>query len=140
MDELADKGVSRRSALKRIGAGAAVAWTAPVLMSVRTPAFAQTPTCTPGACPECQFGLQCGQNCACVGIPVECFCSDIGTCYFDAPVCETDADCTDITGPGSRCAPCVFDPGCMKTSCWGRCGDQHRIPSGSRIRVVRPSR
>lgn len=38
-------GISRRKVLKRIGAGAAVAWTAPILVSVRTPAFAQTPTC-----------------------------------------------------------------------------------------------
>jgi CHRD domain-containing protein len=39
-------GVSRRRMLKRIGAGAAVAWTAPILTSVRTPAFAQaSPSC-----------------------------------------------------------------------------------------------
>src|SRR2546428_9685181 len=33
--------VSRRRMLKRIGAGAAVAWTVPVLTSMRAPAFAQ---------------------------------------------------------------------------------------------------
>jgi hypothetical protein len=38
-------GISRRRMIKRIGAGAAVAWTAPVLMSVRVPAFAQSPPC-----------------------------------------------------------------------------------------------
>jgi hypothetical protein len=54
MDELAHKGVSRWSALKRIGAGAAIAWTASVLTSIRTPAFAQTAVCAPG-CPECNF-------------------------------------------------------------------------------------
>jgi hypothetical protein len=37
--------ISRRRMIKRIGAGAAVAWTAPVLMSVKTPAFAQSPAC-----------------------------------------------------------------------------------------------
>jgi len=37
--------ISRRRMIKRIGAGAAVAWTAPVLMSVRVPAFAQSPPC-----------------------------------------------------------------------------------------------
>lgn len=37
--------ISRRRMLKRIGAGAAVAWTAPILTSVRVPAFAQYPTC-----------------------------------------------------------------------------------------------
>jgi hypothetical protein len=35
--------VSRRAMLKRIGAGAAVAWSAPVITSIRTPAFAQYP-------------------------------------------------------------------------------------------------
>ncbi|MGH2557363.1 MAG: CHRD domain-containing protein [Actinomycetota bacterium] len=38
-------GISRRRMLKRVGAGAAVAWTAPILMSVRVPAFAQSPVC-----------------------------------------------------------------------------------------------
>jgi CHRD domain len=38
-------GISRRRMIKRIGAGAAVAWTAPVLMTVKTPAFAQSPAC-----------------------------------------------------------------------------------------------
>jgi len=38
-------GVSRRKMLQRIGAGVAVAWTAPIITSVRVPAFAQSPTC-----------------------------------------------------------------------------------------------
>jgi len=38
-------GISRRQMLQRIGAGAAVAWTAPVLMTVKSPAFAQSPSC-----------------------------------------------------------------------------------------------
>lgn len=33
--------ISRRTMLKRLGAGAAVAWSVPVLTSLRTPAFAQ---------------------------------------------------------------------------------------------------
>ena len=32
--------LSRRTILKRVGAGAAIAWTAPVIASVRVPAFA----------------------------------------------------------------------------------------------------
>ena len=39
--DVPEEGVSRRRMLKRIGAGAAVAWTAPILTSIRTPAFAQ---------------------------------------------------------------------------------------------------
>lgn len=37
--------ISRRRLIKRLGTGAAVAWTAPVLLSVRTPAFAASPSC-----------------------------------------------------------------------------------------------
>jgi hypothetical protein len=39
--------VCRRRMLKHVGVGVAVAWTAPVLTSIRTPAFAQaSPACT----------------------------------------------------------------------------------------------
>ena len=37
--------ISRRRMIKRLGAGAAVAWTAPVLLSVKTPAFSASPAC-----------------------------------------------------------------------------------------------
>jgi CHRD domain len=38
--------ISRRKMLKRVGAGVAVAWTAPILTSVRVPAYAQvSPGC-----------------------------------------------------------------------------------------------
>ena len=37
--------ISRRRLIKRLGAGAAVAWAAPVLMSVKVPAFSQSPSC-----------------------------------------------------------------------------------------------
>src|SRR5207249_650607 len=37
--------ISRRHLVKRIGAGAAVAWTAPVLLSLKVPAFAASPAC-----------------------------------------------------------------------------------------------
>jgi hypothetical protein len=38
-----ENGISRRRLIKRIGTGAAVAWTAPILTSLRVPAFAQSP-------------------------------------------------------------------------------------------------
>ena len=40
-------GISRRRMLRRMGAGVAIAWTAPILTSVRVPAYAQV---TPGSC------------------------------------------------------------------------------------------
>jgi hypothetical protein len=140
MDEFADKGVSRRSALKRIGAGAAIAWTAPVLTSIRTPAFAQTTACASG-CPECQFGAPCLNCGACVGIPTECVCADTGICTAPDPICSSDADCEAQCGGPARCAPCVFDPSCVKTSCWCLCPrGQLRIPKGPGTRVIRYSR
>jgi hypothetical protein len=136
MDERAPKGISRRSMLKRIGAGAAIAWSAPVLTSIRTPAFAQYGECAQG-CPTCQFGPPC-RGCACVGVPDECFCSGVGICTFDAPICRQDSDCDAFCGPGGVCAECVFDPGCAETSCWCACGSSpRRIPR--RARVIRPT-
>jgi hypothetical protein len=46
--------VSRRRMLKRIAAGAAVGWSAPVLSSVRTPAFAQYPPPDDRISPTCR--------------------------------------------------------------------------------------
>jgi hypothetical protein len=43
-------GLSRRTMLKRIGAGTAIAWSAPVLSSLRTPAFAGYPPPPDGGC------------------------------------------------------------------------------------------
>lgn len=137
MEEHTPKGISRRSMLKRVGAGAAVAWSAPILTSIRTPAFAQFYVCDPG-CPECQFGAQCGPNCACVGVPDNCFCSNLGACRSPDPICRTDADCEQICA-GGVCAECIFDPSCAETSCWCPCSDgPRRIPRGRRVRVIRP--
>jgi hypothetical protein len=43
-------GISRRRMLRRVGAGVAIAWTAPILTSVRVPAYAQP---SPGVCSMC---------------------------------------------------------------------------------------
>jgi hypothetical protein len=136
-DHQLPKGISRRSMLKRVGAGAAIAWSAPVLTSLRTPAFGQaSPVCAPG-CSQCNFGERCREVCRCVGIPVECFCTSQGACRRDVPICQTDEDCG---APGARCARCVFDPSCVETSCWYPCGGDQRVPQGPGIRVIRPSR
>ena len=116
--EQADRaGISRRRMLKRIGAGAAVALTAPVLTSIRTPAFAAS------GCPVtgCQKGGICdsfvpcggGGRCSCLhttdaGNPT--FCCDTDFVCGDQ-VCETCADCPAgwacITSccPTNTCAP-----------------------------------
>jgi hypothetical protein len=108
--------VSRRRMLKRIGAGTAVVWTAPVLTSIQTPAFAQASPgcdclpfdCSPNAqtCPD--------GNCWCTphhgGGP--CVCFSEGKCF----PCSSDDDCAagrvcaDV-GPNCNCGP--SNTGCV---------------------------
>src|SRR5205807_7940304 len=65
--------VSRRTMLKGVGAGAAIAWSTPILSSLRTPAFARTntgvfPPCDPGeTCAACNVAQACmgNSNCNC---------------------------------------------------------------------------
>jgi hypothetical protein len=120
MEEERQEGqISRRRMLKRVGAGAAVAWAAPVLTSLSSPAFAQY-----GACRNCEPGGSCanqpdcappgsGEFCGCDWTPEgDCFCIDHGSC---GAACGSSADCT-ITG--QRCA---FS--CCGFACQYPCGD-----------------
>jgi hypothetical protein len=105
------KEISRRKMLKRIGAGAAIAWTAPVLTSLRTPAFGQRyAVCAecPG-CGQAGFPAPCGAepSCFCVGTAEGgCFCSNDFGCGATGP-CTTSADCPTgwacQSGPGAGC-------------------------------------
>jgi hypothetical protein len=106
-EELQQDGVSRRTALKRLGAGAAVAWSAPALMSVGTRAFAASPSdACPAPCTTCfsfgnfeNFGFP--DSAACGGVPAPaCMCSGTaeGDCFcaanaFGSGPCTTSADC-----------------------------------------------
>src|SRR2546426_3328048 len=89
-------GISRRRMLKRIGAGAAVAWSAPILTSVRTPAFAQSggSPCDPGAPCDvntpCNFANPCHNgnplcNCWVNAGHNACFCGDLDPCVNHQP-------------------------------------------------------
>jgi len=132
--ESPEAGISRRRMLKRIGAGAAVAWTAPILTSIRTPAFAQSPSCD---CPpfNCESGQQlCENGCFCSphhgGGP--CVCWGGGLCSNQAPICATDADCAPF-GPDLACGDvdpncgCAGSVACLETGdCLSR--SQHRGP------------
>jgi hypothetical protein len=98
--------ISRRRMLKRIGTGAAVAWSAPILTSIRTPAFAQSPPnespCDPGhPCDvPCDPAIPCkDQNPACeCWVRVDgqgCWCGDLDPCSNHTP-CNTNADCLPL--------------------------------------------
>src|SRR6266508_6361772 len=93
-----DRSISRRVVLKRIGAVSAVAWTTPILMSFRTPVFAQGSP-PPGNCSPCEGDFCTGQTpCAAV-----CFCRQ------SAPE------------GGSSVGPCMC-------SCGGSCGTCDTFP------------
>ena len=103
----AGEGVSRRRMLKRIGAGAAVAWSAPILTSLKAPAFAQSAGCSP--CATCFDGsTPCGTgDCFCSeDVNGDCFCAFNGPCAGQSN-CKSNEDC-----PGGRC---------MSVNCLG-CG------------------
>jgi hypothetical protein len=96
-DETLSDGISRRKVLKRIGSGVAIAWTAPILTSIRTPAFAQPYGCD---CPPFSCGGNpafCDNGCFCAphhgGGPCVCFSGGVCNPQGQGPICETDADC-----------------------------------------------
>jgi len=130
--DVSEKGpneISRRRMLKRIGAGTAIAWAAPVLTSLRMPAFAQA---TSGACvapcpgrANCGVGADCGpatNTCHCsdtVAGPNDCFCFNNERCG-DATSCTTTAECQGIFGPGWVCLSATN--GCHASVCAAPCG------------------
>jgi hypothetical protein len=124
-EELEPKeGISRRKMMKRIGAGAAIAWTAPILTSIGTPAFATVI----GGCPGCDAGQGCQpacdvlrpchqpSNCACFPeiSSAACQCGDIrdGLCASFTP-CSSAADCAaNECCVGSCCPTGICLPAC----------------------------
>jgi hypothetical protein len=132
MEENHEGGISRRKILKRMGAGMAVAWSAPVLTSLASPAYAQTPSdCPPADCSNLEFcgpEASCGIPPGCEGfaictahVPDGCLCtSGAGECLD----CQSDADCEAVL-PGTRCAQLGDLCGCPGTgqrACMFPCG------------------
>jgi len=107
--------ISRRRMLKRIGAGAAIAWSAPVLSSLRTPAFAQPypPRCDDPCDDTCADGLidVCGSG---PGPGDTCHCSraDDGSCQ-----CWDNFFCANSFACGNGGCP----PGCFCIRASGNC-------------------
>lgn len=112
------QGISRRSALKRIGVAAGIAWTAPIVTSIRTPAFAgsaPTSACS-GKGFSCGDPSICGTGsnflvCFCVrnaaGAPVcanDMYCEDVVACSADVD-CPSGWICTADSCCGSVCLP-----------------------------------
>src|SRR5437762_6066682 len=142
--EMARDGISRRKMLKRIGAGAAVAWTAPIITSMRTPAFAASGgACSPCAPYDCNNPSFCQQPCFsfCVErINGQCFCGPAIEWFSPpgAPICASDADCQSFA-PGSVCIQ--MNPDCNASGNVGCCapcpGDSVRTRPGAKLRRAR---
>src|SRR5712691_7071699 len=95
-----EDGISRRRMLKRIGAGAAIAWTAPVITSIRAPVFADIQS--PNPCTDQDF--VCGGPVTLCGSDAngDCGCESgdrhMAKCVSNTPCdslvpCNSDADC-----------------------------------------------
>jgi hypothetical protein len=112
---MAETRISRRRMLKRVGAGAAIAWSAPILSSLRTPAFARA---YPARCEVC--AAECGISVGDPGGPCNCFedvdgnqhCTNNFFCGGGA--CTTNDDCVNLFGVGFFCQ--------TGTGCGGSCG------------------
>jgi hypothetical protein len=107
MEESSGTEISRRRMLKRIGAGAAVAWTAPVLLSIRTPAFAQGSVCQ-GGCSDilCCGNAPCGDPCCVCTTTTEQTCACLDGTFPCGPGagCTSSQACVDEFGEGFHCA------------------------------------
>ena len=136
--DISDTSISRRRMLKRMGAGAAVAWSAPVLTSLSTPAFAATPTCDQCAGEFCAGQTQCGDQppfgCFCaqiVGSEPTCFCYHDNVCTERTPCPNGQGDCPS----GQTCVHTCCDDVVGSPVCFGPCGEsgsQGRVRSGAR--------
>jgi hypothetical protein len=153
--EIQDR-ISRRRMIKRLGAVTAVAWTAPVLSTLGTPAFAQ-PTPCPDCAPVGSTGDQaCGNQPDCgaepSGNPCSCLRNQAGVCECHSCVfCDNPAVTPCGTQPGAGpCPPgwicavsCCSDPASSTDFvCHPRCGggDNPDPCVGLGGRVARPGR
>jgi hypothetical protein len=135
--------LSRRDALTRIGVVGAVAWSAPIISSIRTPAFAQSPSCLPWECgdPIVECGSPCGIGpCVCdVDVEGNSFCWDNYSCdpACGAIACTSNTDC-DAIGSGnwgcivSCCGNPTCAPPCGECDLCGNVKGRRRTGAGQR--------
>jgi hypothetical protein len=146
-------GISRRRMLKRIGAGAAIVWTVPVVTSLHTPAFAASESPCDAGCSSfrcnynlCITGFNLSPGCSTGSCTGELGCFDAldvsGQCRnFQNVLCSCMTPCTD----NSQCPECSFclcaDNGCGFSACVYCCGlnchDSSRSRRGDRTAASR---
>jgi hypothetical protein len=150
MDDVQVQPISRRRMLKRVGVGTAIAWSTPIISSIRMPAYAQgSPLCSPTFCgpnfdfcdpgaPVCPLPLGCPAAICSVMNDNSCICWDFAFCTCPTPVCQSDADC----GPGFKCGPTEPDceSCCGRVACYHPCGLSGAAPKQRQgLKVVRAS-
>jgi hypothetical protein len=131
------EGISRRRMLKRVGVGAAIAWTAPVVTSMLPSAFATGPPpgCPGGvSCNGCGPILNSDKGCsqgACTG-GLGCFNSldTSGACQnFQNIFCSCLTACTDNSQCGASSACLCSNNGCGGSFCVPCCGTNCHRPA-----------
>jgi hypothetical protein len=129
------RGLSRRAALKGVGAGAALAWTAPAVLSVGNEAFAagsadRCPTCAPYTCtgadaacgtPPCHCAQR-AEDGACVCYDNSGLCAPPGS----PNPCATDADCVAL-----GFTTCFTLNGCEQNGCGSTTFCSNACPTGA---------
>lgn len=138
--------ISRRRMIKRLGAATAVAWTAPVLSTLGSPAYAQGSPPPPG-CPSCvPIGATLAEHCNnrpdCPPMgqgPCDCQRTNADTCFCtNCTCCDQTIPCAQGCPSGWQCAlnccsvsntdflcvpPCGVQP---DPACTPLCGGQAR--------------
>ncbi|HEV8571817.1 MAG TPA: hypothetical protein VGR49_02050 [Actinomycetota bacterium] len=104
--------INRREALKRTAIATGVAWTAPIIMSVRTPAFAQYGSCEEGCAYIAHFDLP---SFACSPCQDVCLgdCADYGQPHCAGAACAriTSVTCSGVEDNILRvCTDCQLSP------------------------------
>lgn len=137
MNEHEEGADTRRDALKKLGLGAGVAWTAPVAMSFFSQAGAATPgspppsstttTSLPPVIPGCEAAtcntfVTCSSSntdCICLSTPQGGFCMPGSTTCSSLSNCGANLECP----PGFVCAvdTCCGDPVCVPISLVEQC-------------------
>jgi hypothetical protein len=121
------EGISRRRLIQRAGVVGVVAWTAPTVMSLRSPAFAAS---APG-CPRCTTGYTdapngCGGSNGCTdhsggfcdtAVEGQCVCDTSGF-VAGSEGCTSSAQCAAAYGPGYSC---IHDDADNTTVCIAGC-------------------
>src|SRR5437660_1513291 len=126
---MSEERISRRRVLKRIGGGAVIAWSTPLLTSIRAPAYAESLAgCDPGqTCPPCPPTQPCHGNDGC-----QCWMlsPDQGNACWCGFLVHCDGACIDQSGcpPGFRCVQT-----CCGQTCAPPCGSRLRAPDRSGV-------